>query len=302
MELQSSSDVGNGLHSLGEPTHLWKVGRERYTVSQDPILSGTHAHQQPVQDFSSDGPGGNTFVQALSVFCKPFSIWCLQEAKSMDGRLVHISTWCSSLMSAWTPDRELPQSTIHGFGSIWLAAHHKSQWVSEQGVHQLSADVDFLYPRQFSRLHILEHRFKEETVLFLKEESVLLLVFLGRLEFLILHIWTGLVLLFRLDVEHRSSAGTNEGQGSMYKLRAASVFAVHFWRPSSKVIGVMSDFTTLQRKNVYQIYWMWPKLVQSQIPGVKAHFCWGHLSNYSTWGELLNKLCAPEALVLSHRS
>lgn len=79
-------------------------------------------------------------------------------------------------------------------------------------------------------------------------------MFLGRLEFLILHIWTGLVLLFRLDVEHQSSAGTNEGQGSMYKLRAASVFAVHFWRPSSKVIGVMSDFTTLQRKNVYQIY------------------------------------------------
>lgn len=68
----------------------------------------------------------------------------------------------------------------------------------------------------------------EETVLFLKEESVLLLVFLERLEFLILHIWTGLVLLFRLDVEHQSSAGTNEGQGSMYKLRAASVFAVHF--------------------------------------------------------------------------
>lgn len=197
-----------------------KGGQRKIYCEPGSILSGTHAHQQPVQDFSSDGPGGNTFVQALSVFCKPFSIWCLQEAKSMDGRLVHISTWCSSLISAWTPDRELPQSTIHGFGSIWLAAHHKSQWVSEQGVHQLSADVDFLYPRQFSRLHILEHRFKEETVLFLKEESVLLLVFLGRLEFLILHIWTGLVLLFRLDVEHQSSAGTNEGQGSMYKLRA----------------------------------------------------------------------------------
>lgn len=115
------------------------------------------------------------------------------------------------LISAQTPSPSLPSMDLAPYDLLCSISPCRF-WprVPEQGVHQLLADADFFYLRQFSRLHILEHSFKEETEV--NKQSVLLMC---SLKTRVSHPtdFAALVLSVRPAVEYQSTAGTTLGQG-----------------------------------------------------------------------------------------
>lgn len=150
---RSSRNCNGGRHTCNEETKF---------VSSGPTLAGT--------PHGTAGLGGleGTHGTKLLILCS--ISWHLQT-KVKQNNLNH------PFSRYLCPDTQ-PHSAVSGFFSVQLALQHKSLsrfWpsVSEQGVHQLTADTDFFYLRQFSSLHIPEHSSKEETEA--NKQSVLLM-------------------------------------------------------------------------------------------------------------------------------
>lgn len=153
---------------------LMKVGRGRRTVSEDPPLLAPTLTSTPTQALSPEGPVGNACAKLLTLL----SMMALTnecEAEQLPQSFI-------CLVSAWTTSPTLqsidlaPHDSLHSINPRGFWPH-----VSEQEVHQLSTDADNFYLRQFSRIHILEHSFKEDTGV--NKQSVRLICFLEDMGF-----------------------------------------------------------------------------------------------------------------------